>query len=542
VNSDKEPSGPHLSPLQRAHAAMAAFSPLLSLLGQEFRRRPVPYVLLAVFLSLYLVEFVFPFVPVLPWGDECIYLSNARRMLEGQVIYRDFFQFTTPGTELLYVLLFKLLRPRVWIPSAMLVLLGIVLMWLAIAISKKVLDQWAAFLAPILFLTFAFRSALSATHHWYSTLAVTAAIAVLIEKRGLARLTLGGVLCGLALCFTQARGLAAILGFALFLLWENRHNKYRWPSFLRRASYLFAGFLVTVVALNGYFVWKAGPERFLECTVIFGVRYYPAVSEVNTLKAYMVTLPDVRGWADLPKLAVYFFIHALLPLTYVLFFIRYRHQVRTRPLEPWDRLMLLNIVGLFLFVGVAPAPNFFRLCTVALPALIVFVWLIGSPGKLHWASARVLWAFCLIVTVAGPWRAQRRSYTYLDLPSGRTAFPDPPWYDRCKWVLEHTRPSEFLFDASGSGFYFLFGLRNPAPVPFLTPTDYTRPEQVQDVVEGLESRRVPYVVWPLWLDSWYYHNPVFDHLDPLRAYLRHHYHVVKTFENYDYDQIWKRNR
>ena len=98
------------------------------------------------------------------------------------------------------------------------------------------------------------------------------------------------------------------------------------------------------------------------------------------------------------------------------------------------------------------------------------------------------------------------------------------------------------FDASGSGFYFLFGLRNPAPVPFLTPTDYTRPEQVQDVVEGLESRRVPYVVWPLWLDSWYYHNPAFDHLDPLRAYLRHHYHVVKTFENYDYDQIWKRNQ
>jgi len=30
-----------------------------------------------------------------------------------------------------------------------------------------------------------------------------------------------------------------------------------------------------------------------------------------------------------------------------------------------------------------------------------------------------------------------------------------------------------------------------------------------------------------------------DHLGPLRAYLHAHYHVVKTFS--DWDQIWERN-
>ncbi len=78
-------------------------------------------------------------------------------------------------------------------------------------------------------------------------------------------------------------------------------------------------------------------------------------------------------------------------------------------------------------------------------------------------------------------------------------------------------------------------------MPFLTPTDYTRPEQVQAVLEGLEGRRVRYVVWPFWLDSWPYRIPASDHLGPLCAHLRGHYHVVKSFEDYDQDQIWERN-
>lgn len=45
-------------------------------------------------------------------GDVSVHLLNAARILDGETIYRDFFQFTLPGTELVYLALFKLTGPR----------------------------------------------------------------------------------------------------------------------------------------------------------------------------------------------------------------------------------------------------------------------------------------------------------------------------------------------------------------------------------------------------------------------------------------------
>jgi len=74
-------------------------------------------------------------------------------------------------------------------------------------------------------------------------------------------------------------------------------------------------------------------------------------------------------------------------------------------------------------------------------------------------------------------------------------------------------------------------------VPFATNTDYTRPEQVQDVIEGLEQRRVRFVLWSLRLDMHQWNSTAADHLGPLRLYLRTHYRVVKVFS--DGGQAWE---
>jgi hypothetical protein len=69
-------------------------------------------VLLAAAVFVYLQLFILPDIPLLDHGDQTIYLFNAARMLEGQVMYRDFFQFTPPGTEFVYLALFKLFGVR----------------------------------------------------------------------------------------------------------------------------------------------------------------------------------------------------------------------------------------------------------------------------------------------------------------------------------------------------------------------------------------------------------------------------------------------
>ena len=132
---------------------------------------------------LYLLLFILLRTPIFTVGDQSIYLLNAARVVRGEVIYRDFFQFTPPGTEMIYATLFRLFGVRAWVPETMLVLLGASLAGLAISITDSIIRGRSVLLPGILFLVIPFRNSLDATHHWYSTLAVIAALRVVIEWR-----------------------------------------------------------------------------------------------------------------------------------------------------------------------------------------------------------------------------------------------------------------------------------------------------------------------------------------------------------------------
>ena len=147
-------------------------------------------------------------------------------MLNGQVVYRDFFQFTPPGTSLVYFALFKeCLGTRAWIPSLAILLLGVGLTWLTVSIANKIVSAADALLAGLLFLTFVYVNILDATHHRYSMFAVAAAIAVVIKTRTPLRVAVAGMLCGAASFFTLSRGLIAMLGIGVFLVWEKKENQ-----------------------------------------------------------------------------------------------------------------------------------------------------------------------------------------------------------------------------------------------------------------------------------------------------------------------------
>jgi len=109
-------------------------------------------------------------------------------------------------------------------------------------------------------------------------------------------------------------------------------------------------------------------------------------------------------------------------------------------------------------------------------------------------------------------------------------------YDRYRWAASQTRPSDFFFGGLFPDFYFILKLRNPAPVAFITPYEYTRPEEVHAVLAGLEQHQVKTVLWASALDL--STSPQGDHLSPLRLYIREHYHISRTFPEYE---VWSRN-
>jgi hypothetical protein len=193
--------------------------------------------------------------------------------------------------------------------------------------------------------------------------------------------------------------------------------------------------------------------------------------------------------------------------------------------------MLVAMVGLFSLLAVAPAPSFRRLCTVSLPAIILLAWYLTSPGNRKKACRIAVGAFSLCWIVIAPLLVQTRRRVFLNLPTGRTAFTNINVYDEYRWISQRAGPEDSFFGNQLIG--FALGLRNPTPLNFVTPSDYTRPEQVQSVVQSLEETQVKYVLWYAGLSVSNAQQPSGDHLNPLREYLRSHYRLVDTFSNGD---------
>jgi hypothetical protein len=100
-------------------------------------------------LFYYLNNFMLPSTPV--WNrssDTAVPLTNAIRMVQGQVIYRDFFHFLPPGPELVYVSLIRIAGMHAWMFNAIDCLLGIVLSWLTVRIAIAIVNHTTASPGP----------------------------------------------------------------------------------------------------------------------------------------------------------------------------------------------------------------------------------------------------------------------------------------------------------------------------------------------------------------------------------------------------------
>jgi hypothetical protein len=329
------------------------------------------------------------------------------------------------------------------------------------------------------------------------------------------------------------------LGFALFLLWERKHENQGWSGLLKRGGPLLIGFSATITACMAYFIRKVGLKTIVYYTVVFVAKYYPA-DWFNNWRVYLTGRPHLHAWATWFDTPAFVLIHVIVPFIYILFLVGRAPGWAKLDAKVREQLVLVNLTGLFLFLSVASAPAYSRLYVVSPPALLVLVWLLHSSQKIPRVALRSAWIVAFAMLISRPLVTQLRSKQFLNLPTGRTAFLDPLIYEKSKWVSERTHPSDYFF--GDHLICFVLRLQNAARVPFLRPTDYTRPEEVADVIRGLDRHHVRFVSWYIGLDREKDASlhPQGNHLAPIRAYLRDHYHVAQTFENGD--QIWERNQ
>lgn len=213
---------------------------------------------------LYLHLFVLPALPIFYEEDHLYFIQDAWRMFQGEAIYRDFFQITFPGTQLLYLSLLYVFGTKFWVINAVVFLQGILQTSLCWLIAKRVIDNpWYSFLPPSLYLFFGFRwFEIDGSHRMLSPIFIWLAIFVLLKNRNYLNIFLAGLLCALASFFSQQRRMLAVGGIALFLLFESLTGKKDWRKLLIAEVILSATFALTLLALIHPFIISAGAETF----------------------------------------------------------------------------------------------------------------------------------------------------------------------------------------------------------------------------------------------------------------------------------------
>ena len=482
--------------------------------------------------------FVLPFVPILPSGDQLGFADAGSRIAAGQLPYRDYFQIVPPGTDLVYAVLVKSLGAETWMPGLVMCVLAAATALVMTIIAARFLRGLSVLLPALLFSSFILCGSLDATHHWFSTLVTMVALLVLLGGNSQARIATTGALCGLAACFTQTKGAAAVAGFAAYFFWRNRRENLTLGEWRRQCLLLCAPALVVFGIANAFFIRAAGWSQWFFCIIVFPLRYY----SVPALNNWRVLGSDFFWHASLARRMCFPFVYATVPFVYIVFAAvtlrRHRPQEKNEQHGNGSRgqLLLLVLTGLAMFLAIAPSPSLKRLSTAGPPAMILLAWLVDRPAKVASTLRAALVAGAMAVAIAGAVRGQTRWHTDIELPAGRTAITDRLEAEEYRWVLAHTRPQQFFFGMPP--LYLPFHMQNPAAIEGFVPSEYTRPEQAAALVQALHSHDVPLLILPSGREYPRWTGLPSDHLAPFRNYLCQNYQLSFVFGTGD--EVWER--
>jgi hypothetical protein len=488
-------------------------------------------------LYLYVKLFTFKDIPILLGGDQIFFWMDAKRLLLGERIYLDFFQFTPPGTDIVYLAFFKLFGPRIWVPNLIVLILGVLLGWVCFRISVSFLKTSQAILAASVFTVFIYGTLLNATHHLFSELAVLGAVAVLMRGKGPTRIVLAGMLLGPATFFTQTRGPIAALAIAAYFTWDQLCVRGPWFDYFRRLALLFTSLIFSWLILSGYFIVTVGLRQMWKWQVDY-------VLHDKVAEGIGFGLPHAFSWSGLTGDLSILFVCLMLPVVYaVTLWLCWRERGAPSPGSApgpayRGRLVLLAFVGIATALEMTPSLTWFRLYCVAAPGVLLLVWASGRVPTHQRLISNLLWIGLCCFALGQTWSLHRHQFVILDAPAGTVA-AYPEQAEKLSWIAQRTRPGDYFFQAGWPGVYLPLDLNNPVYAESLSPFNTTIPEIVERSIGQLESRQVRYILWAPFLNSPIPPgHPEVYHLTPLRDFMNENYQKVWTFP--DGDEMWER--
>lgn len=524
---------------------------------KSFKRADILF-FFAAFVFLYTQLFQFPFTPYYFEGDHIIIISNAMRMLDGEVMYRDFFHLAPPGTEVVYSILFSFFGVKVWVLNITILFLGLALTGLTWFFSRQIFTGLIVYLPASIFLIVGYRLFfIDGTYRLFSVVCVLSAIAVLVNKRTHKNLIIAGGICGLASFFMQPRGVMGVAGISLYLLWENYGEGFNLKALIEKGLYLSLSFFIVVAVTQSYFLYQAGFESYYFSLVTFLQKHYPN-DPLSNRSFFLSELPNFQQYLDIysPVFAVsrylriafpVLFYYLLIPFIYFAFLlVRWRRKTHLLSKEVDAKLMLLCIAGLTLCAGVS-ALTVIRLSHIAIPGLVLLAWLVKQMPYSQRIAAVCLF-LCSALGMSYIVQRQTLDKYYLDMPAGRAAFLSDHVFERYKWIRENTLPGDLFYEGHHPSFYFPFHLINPTPMYLIRDSEYTPRFQVESVLTGLQKNPPKLIAWPRKWKKTAESRAAGDTLEILWQYIETNYEFqvefAKPLDYTDYSEgdieIWKR--
>lgn len=306
-----------------------------------------------------------------PTPDESTLMYEGWRTAQGDLPYRDFFEFIMPGT------FFAVAGVIGWVGNSMvalrvlalLVLLG--LAWVTVDMGRRYLPwPWLGGLL-LLFWMLHLPAGMEIQHHSFSTLflvlAVWASMRALepetarVGLRQSGWMALGGLLAGVSVLFTQSVGALGMMALGVFWLVYGRWSVgLSWPQALGRSVGWYAlPALLPLMVLYGVYAAFGALEDLWYSTVMWVMSgHYAQTSSkwyfldgITKLVNWWPHLGSNMTWLRMILLLLF---SAVLPILGLLWPVEYFAGLRKRQ-QRWQskdwRLALLWLVALALFVS-----------------------------------------------------------------------------------------------------------------------------------------------------------------------------------------------
>ena len=348
--------------------------------------------------------------------DEGIVLEGAQRILRGELPYRDFFSFYTPGSYYLQALFFKILGDS--LPASRLALaacgavVSLLTYLIALRFAKRRIALSVALLVTLTTLPFRFL----VLHNWYSTLWACLALYCairLLESAGLGWSLGVGTFAACTVLFEQSKGAGLCLGLGLGLgaifviqLPRARFSRDHWDA-------LLLGFAWPIAVTLAYFAsqhalgiaisdWLWPLRHYSQANrVAYGYQNWSDAARQQLLFSGSILERAVKILAVSPCLWI-----PVLPLIALSVFV-YCNRDSVR-----DRMPEIK-VSQYLLVGGASAGLLFSVIVVRADIIhfmylqpvfaVVLAWMVDGdaiPGKFLMKTRSLLSAYLVIALVA----------------------------------------------------------------------------------------------------------------------------------------------